>query len=521
MSRHNMSRVDSAWLHMEVPTNLMMINGFFQFNAPLDVARVRDTLEHRMLAFRRFRQRVVEPRLPMRPPAWEDDPHFDLDAHLHHIALPAPGDEATLKMVINHLASTPLDFSKPLWQFHIIENYQGGCLLFARLHHTVADGIALMQVMLSLCDDSADAPWPTAAEATSRRRHGLGVGRLFRPAQSALSASRQIAGTVVGGSVDLLTHPTQVMDLGREAAAYAGSLARLVLLPPDPKTAFKGSLGVAKRTAWTEPFSLEEIKTLGKTFDGTVNDALMAIVAGGLRRYLLSRGDDIEGIDIRAMVPVNLRSPEEAKKLGNHFGLVVPALPVGIEDPMERFLVMKQRMDDLKNSPEAMVAFGILQTMGLAPEEVEGLGIEFFAAKTSLVLTNVPGPRQKLYFAGQCIENLMFWVPQSGRMGLGVSILSYAGSVMIGVITDAGLAPDPENIVAGIYEELETLRQTVAQVEASAYKGPVSLDNGDEHGRCRAMTKAGEQCKNRTLAGSAYCHVHARIVADSEDMQRL
>ncbi len=521
MSKQNMSRVDSAWLHMEVPTNLMMINGFFQFGATLDYARVRATLEHRWLRFHRFRQRVVESRLPWRPPAWEDDPHFDMDAHLHRFALPAPGDDAALKEVVNYLASTPLDFSKPLWQFHVIENYRGGCLLFARLHHCIADGIALMQVMLSLCDEDADAPWPVAEPPAARRRNGLGFGQLTRPAAAAFTTTRKITSTVVNESVDLLMHPSRALDLTKEASTYAASLGRVTFLSPDPKTVFKGSLGVAKHTAWTDPFPLEEVKALGKTFGGTINDVLVTIVTGGLRRYLLSRGEQLDGLDIRAMMPVNLRSPEKAITLGNHFGLVVPALPVGISEPLERFLTVKQRMDDLKNSPEAVVTFAILQAMGLAPTGVEDVGVWFFAAKTSLVLTNVPGPRQKVYFAGKRIENLMFWVPQSGRMGLGVSILSYGGEVVIGVITDAGLVPDPENIVAGIGEEFAALKQQVGQVAASAYKGPVVLDDGNGNGRCRAMTKAGEQCKNRTLAGSAYCHVHARIVADSEDLQRL
>ena len=516
MSKENMSKVDSAWLHMDDPTNLMMINGFFQFDGTLDYARVRATLEHRWLRFRRFRQRVVESRLPWRPSAWEDDPHFDIDAHLHRIALPAPGDDAALKEVVNFLASTPLDFSKPLWQFQIIENYKGGSLLFARLHHCIADGIALMQVMLSLCDEEADAPWPVAPQAPARRKGG-GLGSLVRPVGTAIAATRQI----VNESVDLLTHPGNVLELGKEAASYAAALGRVTLLSPDPKTALKGSLGVSKHAAWTDVLPLEEVKALGQTLGGTVNDVLVTLVTGGLRRYLLGRGDNVDGLDVRAMMPVNLRAPNEAIKLGNHFGLVVPALPVGIADPLERFLTVKLRMDQLKNSPEAFVTFAILQTMGWAPIGVEDVGVWFFASKTSLVLTNVPGPRQKLYLAGQRIENLMFWVPQSGRMGVGVSILSYAGGVTIGVITDAGLAPDPETIVAGIHEEFAALKQQVGQVAASAYKGPVILGNGDEHGRCHATTQEGEPCKNRAMAGSAFCHVHARIVADSEDLQRL
>jgi len=197
------------------------------------------------------------------------------------------------------------------------------------------------------------------------------------------------------------------------------------------------------------------------------------------------------------------------------------ALPIGIAEPLERLVVVKKRMDDLKSSPEAVVGFAILQAMGFAPTEVESMGVQFFASKASLVLTNVPGPRQKLYFAGSRIDGLMFWVPQSGRMGLGVSIISYAGEVVVGVITDAGLASDPESIVEALHTEFEEMKELIAQVEANAYQGAVPIAAAGELGLCKATTQAGKPCKNRAMAGSAYCRVHARLVGDSEDLQRM
>lgn len=521
MAKTAMSNVDAAWLHMEDPTNLMMISGFFQFGQNLDFARVRATLEHRLLRFRRFRQRVVDSRLPLRSPMWEDDPNFDFDAHLHRVALPAPGDDAVLTEMVNGLASSPLDYSKPLWQFHVIEGYQGGSLLFCRLHHCIADGIALMQVMLSLCDVDPDAPWPVAeSEGPHRRRSSL-LGGLVRPAANAFAMGRKVTGGVVGEGMTMVRHPSRLLDRTREAGSFAQSLGRLVSLSPDPKTAFKGHLGVSKHTAWSSPLPLDEIKHMGRSMDATVNDVLMTLVSGALRRYLISRDNAVDGLDIRAMVPVNLRSPEAAIKLGNHFGLVVMALPIGVGEPLERLVVVKKRMDELKNSPEALVGFTILQAMGIAPTEVESLGVQFFAAKTSLVLTNVPGPRQKLYFAGSRIDGLMFWVPQSGRMGLGVSIISYAGEVLIGVITDAGLAPDPELIVEALHTEFEEMKGLVAQVDANTYQGMVPITASAAPGQCRATTQAGKPCKNRAMAGSAYCRVHARLVGDSEDLSRM
>ena len=183
----------------------------------------------------------------------------------------------------------------------------------------------------------------------------------------------------------------------------------------------------------------------------------MSATAGALRRYLRARGDPVAGLEIRAAVPVNLRPLEEAHKLGNRFGLVLAPLPVGIADPRRRLLETKRRMDEVKASMQPVVAFGLLKALGLAPSRLQSVALDFFGAKSSLVLTNVPGPRQRLYLAGRRLERVMFWVPQSGRLGLGVSILSYAGEVMVGVASDAGLIPDPQRLVAGFEAELARL----------------------------------------------------------------
>ncbi len=525
MSREYLSNIDAAWLHMEEPTNLMMINGFFQFDGSVDFERIRITLEHRLLdRYSRFRQRVVDSRFPMQQPYWELDPHFDIDAHLHRVALPAPGDDAALHEMISDLASTSLDFSKPLWQYHVIEGYAGGGdFLFCRLHHSIADGIALMQVLLSLCDEDADAPWPEPPAKRAHRKRG--IGSLFRPAVSAAKTSSKVVGTVAGNSANVLIHPIatagKIKDAVGFSVSFSARLGRLTILSSDPKTVLKGPLGVTKVTAWSDAVPLDEVKMVGNAMGGTINDTLMAIVSGALRRYMIERGDSLDGLDIRAMVPVNLRSAEAAlKNLGNDFALVLMALPVGIEDPLERFLVVRSRMDELKDSTEPIVTYVVLKAMGFAPAEVERLGVEFYASKTSLVMTNVPGPSETLYFAGKKIDKLMFWVPQSGRMGLGVSIISYAGDVFIGVITDEGLVPDPKTIVAYFHEDFDEMKSLVEQIEGQLYKGSVPMVDAEGRGRCKSTTHAGTQCKNKTMAGSAFCHVHARIVSDSEDMAR-
>ncbi len=544
MSRKPLSNIDAAWLHMDDPTNLMMITGFFEFSGPLDYERLKATVELRMVGrWRRFRQRVRESRLPLRGPYWEDDPFFDIENHVLRIGLPSPGDEETLKEMISKLASRPLDRSKPLWEFHLVENLMGGgSFLVVRLHHAIADGIALMSVLMTLCDVEPDAPWPEPESEKAHRRRGRRVRSLFHPAASFFATTKSMADE---GRL-MLADPEHLMKRASQARAFVARLARLALLPPDTHTVFKGKLGRKKVVAWTHHLAMADVKQIKTAFGVTVNDVLMAVVAGGLRQYLLARGERVpKNLNIRAMVPVNLRPLKQSAKLGNHFGLVVLSLPLGIENPLDRVLEVKRRMDDLKHSPEAVVGYTLLEAMGMTPAQIENLAVQFFAMKSTLVLTNVPGPRQKLYFAGGAIERIMFWVPQSGRLGMGVSIFSYAGSVSVGVMTDDGLVSDPDAIAGFIEKDFaQMLRLTgeiasqqypetagrgesvseVADGEADAVASGEDIpaaDADDEIGaggkaladeeRCVAITKAGQRCKNKVLPGSKYCHIHARL----------
>lgn len=452
--REALSSVDTAWLRMEDPTNLMMITGLLIFDELVSFERVKATMEHRLVGrFRRFRQRVVTPAFGM--PYWEDDPKFDLRSHVRHLALPAPGDQTALQALVSDLMSTPLDFSKSPWQYHLIDGYGSGSVLLGRLHHCIADGIALINVLLSMTDHDADAPWPEPMAAPTRNQRGL-VQTLMRQSASAMQTTARM--------VNVLSDPLQVMQATKLGFDGAAALSKLVLMGPDPKTVFKGPLGVAKQAAWSQPLPLDDVKAVGRVIGATVNDVLLTAVTGALRRYLQHRDAQVDGLDIRAVVPVNLRPLDEVE-LGNKFGLVFLSLPVGIEDMIERLAELKKRMDAIKGSPEAVVAFGILNAMGRTPDDVQEQIVRLFGVKATAVMTNVPGPRETLYFAGSPVRQIMFWVPQSGRLGLGVSILSYAGSVLLGVATDAGLAPDPEVIIDGFHKEFDYMLNLARLVE--------------------------------------------------------
>jgi WS/DGAT/MGAT family acyltransferase len=475
-----MSSVDAAWLHMENSTNLMVVTGLMLFDEPLEFERVKATLKDRLLRFERFRQRVVEPAaLSLGGPRWETDPNFDISAHIHRIGLPAPGDQAALEDLVSDIMSVPLDFSKPPWQYYLIEGYGGGCAVLARLHHCIADGIALAQVLIGMTDPCPEPPAPPATQAEPPANSLL--EQLLAPVAATVDTTLHVAGTLLHEGAELLSRPERALDLAVLGLDGAAALGKLLLIGPDAQTIFKGQLGTAKRAAWSAPIPLHDVKAIGRITGTTVNDVLVTAVAGALRRYLHSRDQLTEGITIRALVPVNLRPLDAPLELGNRFGLVFVDLPIGVADAFERLLVFKQHMAAIKDSPEAVVAFGILNAIGMIPAGVEHRVVELFGSKATAVMTNVPGPREPLYLAGKQLRRIMCWVPQSGRLGLGVSILSYAGEVCLGIATDAGLVPDPETIVEGFQAEFDELMDLVRLVEAdgAARDATAPAGNGD------------------------------------------
>lgn len=456
-SEQALSNVDAAWLRMEHPTNLMTITAVMTFADVLDFGQLKALIEDRLLCHERFRQRVVQSTLPFSGPRWVDDESFNLRSHLQRVALPSPGGKVELQDMVSSLMSTPLDYSKPLWQIQHIENYDGGSALVTRIHHCVADGIALVRVLLGMTDDSPVAsirPQPRAR----RRQRPLARGFwLPEVVDGAVRSMRQATETVTQQVSQALVDPDRAVAMAREGVLAAGVVARLTAMLPDVPTLLRGGLGTAKRAAWSSILPLEEVKAYGKRVSATINDVLLAGVTGALRRYLLGRSAVVDGLDLRAVIPVNLRPDEEISELGNRFGLVFLSLPVGLSDPRQRLETLKTRMDDIKRSSEALVTYAILNAIGMTSPQIESLAVRFFGSKATAVMTNVPGPRETIYLTGKPMRSMMFWVPQSARLGLGVSILSYAGQVRLGVATDAGLVPDPSSIIRGFQDEIEAM----------------------------------------------------------------
>jgi predicted flap endonuclease-1-like 5' DNA nuclease len=216
------------------------------------------------------------------------------------------------------------------------------------------------------------------------------------------------------------------------------------------------------------------VKAIGKVTGGTVNDVLLTAMAGAFGRYL--REEESPAANIRAFVPVNLRPFDKPLEMGNKFGLIILSLPVGIEDTLDRLAELKKRMDRIKGTPEAVVAYGMLSALGMVAKEIEDFGLTFFGTKGSVVMTNVPGPRQQIFLGGAPVHSLMFWVPQSGRMGVGVSIFSYNEQVLIGVATDVGLVPEPARLIDAFHAEFDDMMQLVELLDLDLSEPAVDID---------------------------------------------
>jgi diacylglycerol O-acyltransferase len=425
-----MSRADAAWLHMEEPANLMMITALFTFSSPLPRDEFRKVLEEQLLCYDRFRMRVGYPKIGVGRPLWKQYRHFSLDDHLEFTSLPGAGGEDELMQLVSQLMSQPLRRDLALWKFHVVEGYQGkGAALICRIHHAIADGIALLKVLLSLTrsegEDLLEAPQRTTA--------------------------------ALAHAGELRVKPRKLIDTARLYGSAATDLGKL-LLEPEPPSPFKGPLGVEKQAACTRAFPLTLIKETRARLGCTVNDLLMAAVAGGMRRHYESKaGPAAAGLNLRAVIPVDLRKPGREQPLGNRFGLVFLGLPLGLETPEQRLAEVQKRMTSLKHSPQAVVVLGLLAAVGSIPQDLQQHIVELFGSKGTAVVSNVPGPRERLSLVGQTIESLMFWVPQSGRLGLGISVLSYGGTVKVGVASDLGLPVQAQELAHDIEAALEEL----------------------------------------------------------------
>ncbi len=417
-----MSGPDSAWLRMEQEENQMVITGMLTLKPAPDPEAFRTLLKERLLTrFPRFRQRVINRETI---PVWEYAGEPDLNRHVQVKVLEDTSPDA-LESWISRLMSTPLDFDLPLWEFYLV--MQGDtCTLVARLHHCIADGIALVRVLLSLATVSPEGPY-------------FQPHKEYQPAKSSVQTGKRGP----AGWVKMVVK----------------ALLKFLFMPPDTPSDLKGPLQCEKKAAWSDHLPLEDIKALGRIHHATINDVLLWLTCRAVRSYLIENGENPSAEDnFRVTMPVNLRGNDDTVLAGNRFGLIFLSLPVGNPDPEEQLRWIQQEMKEIKRSGEAVVAFGVLALLGRMPMFVESQIIHFLSSKCSAVVTNVPGPKRPLYISGSKLTDMMFWVPKSGKVGLGISLISYNGKVRIGVVSDKVRMQDPGRLTQLFFEQFKTAR---------------------------------------------------------------
>jgi diacylglycerol O-acyltransferase / wax synthase len=442
-----MSSVDTTWLRMDRPANPMMIVAVWVLEGPVALDKVEKQVADGLMSYRRYRQKVAYASAGV---YWRDDPNFDLSHHVRRVNLPGRGGKQALERFVGELASEPLDPNHPLWTVHIVEEYEGGAAVVFRMHHAIADGMALMGVTMAL----VDGPAQNGRRAQLADEDDGWLQNLIAPVVAAVNAGTQISTSALGAAFDLARHPLRAGSLLRNGAGVAGELGWLLFMPTDSPTRFKGKPNGTKRVAWCEPLKLPEVKAVSRALGCSINDMLLSCVAGAMRSYLAEKGDKTEGVEVRALVPIDLRQPGDTQ-LGNRFGILAVLLPVGIEHPLERLMTVRQRMLELKTSYEPRVTLGLFAGLGYLPKVVQDQLFNLLLSRGTAVMTNVPGPAEPLKVAGSTLKQSLFWVPQTGDFGMGVSIFSYAGHVQFGLITDAALTPDPEAVVSRFPEEFE------------------------------------------------------------------
>ena len=442
-----MSPVDRAWLEMDTPLNPMVVTSILEFDQVTDPEALRRALLDKTLREPRFRQRVV---VEDGAYFWVEDEAVHLGYHVQSQRLDGADRERQLRAAIAAEFARPLDRALPLWRIALFELGRGRVTMLFRAHHAIADGVAMMHLMLQLADGS------TAREirlpARTKRHHGP-LGGLIDRMETVNTALENLTGLVI----DDLRHPRKLRRQLDALRSTLRAVGRVVTLPNDNPPRLRAPLSGRRAVAWTSNLSLADVRRLAHKQGVTLNDVFLTALTGAFGRYLKSHDGDVpEQQNLRVAVPVDLRA-EGDDSLGNSFGLVLVDLPVGLEGWHARLDVISDRMASLKHSAEARAVLLALAAVGRLPVALEKPLIALISGKSTAVVSNLPGPREALRVGGARLANSVFWPPQAAGIGIGVSLLSYAGHVTVGISSDTGLIPDPQQVIDAFNAELEAM----------------------------------------------------------------
>ncbi len=454
-----MSPVDRAWLEMDDPHNPMIVSAIFQLEGPVDAAELQKVMVERLLRFPRFRQRADRSQ---RQPRWVADTDLDYRYHVHVRRLPHGASQQELCKAISAEVSHELDTARPLWRLFLFPCPTGPVTVLFRAHHALADGIALVTLLIDSTDKGfLRAPAPGSALALPAPHPGPLGGLVDRltTLNAGLIRLQELARDRRGRA-----QLRQKFDEGRDAVR---GVRRVMALPEDHPSALRRPLNGRKTVAWIDDLPLLALRRQAKRLDARVNDLLMTALAGAFSHELQRSGEPLPPSgELRISVPVNLRNGK-GRDLGNQFGLVLLELPLGIDAPEVRLRTIARRMSELKNSAEARATLLGLAAAGHLPVPLEKRLVNRISSKSVAVVSSLPGPKNHVRIAGARMSSLVFWPPQSGGIGIGVSFFSYAGHVSVGISIDGGLHLHARHLLQAFRREMDYLLALDFETEAS------------------------------------------------------
>ena len=476
MSQEHLDRltaIDASFLHQEGPNSHMHVGALTMFEGPPPpYTEVLDTLRGRLHLVPRYRQRLTVPPAGTGRPLWVDDASFSLEYHVRHTALPHPGSEQQLLLLAGRIFSQQLDRSKPLWEVWMVEGLaDGGFALITKTHHALIDGIAgvdIAQVIFDLGPVPAEVPhpdeaWEPAPTPTGAQVLASGTLDLLRTGVRTAAAAASLA-----------TRPKEALRSARVAVEGLGEVA-WAGLNPAPPTPLNVEIGPHRRFLVVRN-ELADFKAVKDAFGGTVNDVVLTVVSGALRSWLHSRGVRTEGVELRALVPVSIRTQDQRGTTGNRIPAMRGPLPVYVEDPILRLRTVKAGMDGLKESKQAVGAEVLANVQNFAPPTIlaQASRLNFSTRLFNLIVTNVPGPQFPLYVRGRELLDVfpVAFLPKDHA--LAIAIMSYNGRMNFGLLGDYDALPDIDAIAEGIEASLAELLALARRQRREAERQPAN-----------------------------------------------
>jgi diacylglycerol O-acyltransferase / wax synthase len=471
MSSDRLTALDTSFLHLEDAASHMHVASVMLFEgSPPPYDELLDAIERRLHLVPRYRQRLAFVPLAQGRPKWVDDPHLNLRYHVRATALPAPGDEDQLKELAGRVFAQQLDRDKPLWEVWLVDGLEGDRFaLLSKTHHALVDGISGVDIISVLFDTS---PEPAAPADPGDRWLPRPLPTQVQLLGEALVERTTIPAEVVRSVRAVFRGPRRILSGARDAAVGVGAMA-WAGLNPAPTSPYNQSIGPHRRFTWVRA-DLGEMKAIKNELGGTVNDVVLATVAGGLGKHLRRRGQNTDGLELKAMIPVSVRADVERGALGNRVAAMMAPLPVWCQDPVARLDIVREELKGLKSSGQAVGAQVLTELTGFAPPTVMGQAARLVSRQRmfNLVVTNVPGPQFPLYLAGRKMLDPFPMVPLAKNQALGIALLSYAGKINFGLVGDWDLMWDLDEFADDLRESLEELADA-AGVELAASRETV------------------------------------------------